>query len=360
MVLGSVGSLVNIFQGNFFGGGSSEPPWVQEMREQFKIVNRKLDRIESTLGDIKDLIEWGPYKEKSDEFLEAIASYARRLSELPAPGREERDHEVDDLVLDYRINGQGLGVKLVLFLKNGEALQQYADYTKNHRQKMLKFMKVSLGRMMQAAEMDIAFLTLQSAENDPVLKSRTEHKAALWCGYFAEVQLKMAEIDNQVKNAWEGQAKYIDIPEFIEEHDTDKMNDVNFANKLLDFLNEKYYWRNWIVIVYEKGMGEEYHRMSGFYWLWLSLEERNLVVSSVSKRSSALYSIDIISAVQPAKNTFAGIDDCEAYDVYGYLPELETFMMVVINDIHAVYTDENAVMIQNLCEDHSATVVYFG
>ena len=73
------------------------------------------------------------------------------------------------------------------------------------------------------------------------------------------------------------------------------MNNSRFAEGLRDILSEKYYWRDWVVVTYDKdAWGFDKHNMNENdpnVWLYLrdgNRRERNLVVASTSEISRNL------------------------------------------------------------------------
>ncbi len=258
VVLHSLGSLIKVV----FSEESSQPPWLKEIRLQFNLVNEKLDRIENKLHDLEALIHWVPYKQVFIDIRRKIRAYRRQLRELPAPGDATWQLKKNKLLQDYNTNaGYDLGGKLFDFFTDLDALTKYKHYLENDRPKIINSMLASYGYLMEAAEMEMSFIYLESPSNRTSVEKEWLVK---WCNRFENVELQFAKIDNMVKNAWSSQAKE-DIIEFIKQNDNDRTANAVFATQLQRKLQEKFYWRSWIVIVYDKGEGAEYLLMKGVY-----------------------------------------------------------------------------------------------
>ena len=110
--------------------------------------------------------------------------------------------------------------------------------------------------------------------------------------FFRNFQRNVAMVDEEVRDRWFSQARE-DIRSFRIDNRT--MNNGPFARNLKDFLSGKYYWRDWVVVTYDRrAEGVDTQDMNDNdpnvwpYFQDRNRPERNLVVASTSEMSRNL------------------------------------------------------------------------
>ena len=251
-----------------------------EMRESFKQFNRKLDDIKDQITDLSNHIDWKFKESKFDEYANEIDTLVEKIDQLSdyengAPAFESKKEDV------IRYCNVVHSHEFVNFLIDMNFFETYAATTKNDRRKVLDLMKVVLYYVTQAIKTDAACLHLKG---EP--QGRIDQESKDWQKEIHEFQQVMTQAGDQVKNAGHGQAKYTDIPRYLRNYHY--QSNQHFSAGLRDFLMNKYYWRDWIVISYKDIGTYDKHCVtdSHYTWHWFRTHGRNLVVSSVPEHKS--------------------------------------------------------------------------
>ena len=77
-----------------------------------------------------------------------------------------------------------------------------------------------------------------------------EEREREWNQFFDVFEHNLLEAEVNVINAWDTQAKDIDIPRLLRENYHAGYS--SLADRIKDFLADKYYWRDWLIAVYAK------------------------------------------------------------------------------------------------------------
>jgi hypothetical protein len=212
------------------------------------------------------------------------------------------------------------------------------QYTNYDRMKMQKLMSGCLGLLMTAVKVNLAYLKLTNKTGGYKME-KTE-----WEKNIKAVIEKTKSVDKQVVDAWEDQ-KFKDLKDLSAQYKDDKNQD--FANRLYEFYSKKYYWRDWIVIVYDKmekswtgKNGHDFNLCGGDEYL--EKDGRNVLTSSVPKEKAKInvgYYVDKLGSVQ-TENVVWGVH--YAWKAYEALDQMKKFsstadvcMRVVISDREA-------------------------
>ena len=251
-------------------------PMHLEMRKSFEQVNAKLDGIKDQITDLSNDIGW-KLKESTfhDKYVVTIITLSEKFKDLVDYERNSSAFESKKRDIIRYCDFQFLGHEFFNFLTDINFFESYVTSSKNDRRKVLNLMKVVVYYITQASKLDITCLYLKGEAKD-----RIDKEDDSWRSRFSEFQQLMTKIDGQVENAWVNQSRYTDIPQYLRSN-RDKSNR-DFVVGLRDFLMNKYYWRDWVVISYDDDVGTfDSHAIGRDSWAWIRQQGRTLVVASV-------------------------------------------------------------------------------
>lgn len=134
---------------------------------------------------------------------------------------------------------------------------------------------------------DLFKLLVLSVTNELAYRSIKYPKASylyqenIWKQRLHNVTARMMKFDETIKNKYHEQAEK-DILNFAKANPTSSLTNEHFSKKLYDFLVQKFYWRDWFVIVYKPISGDANHNnnVCDGYRKYRTYG-RNIVVSSV-------------------------------------------------------------------------------
>ena len=279
----------------------SPSPELLAIKQLYEVVNAKFDHMEARLTDIENGIYWGqalaPLLSCERGVRIALASFQQLLQNPPPDVDGQRNVLLDRYrsqlncphILYFAIvNDTGLSIGY-----SNNILQQGKVHLENDRTKMREFMISLIGLMYKAATMDLLYLKFRVPNN-------LNYTVQQWSNRFNQIQRKMLATDEEVYSIWYSQA----------EKDVQKLTSGNVAisNKemselLYKSLSTKYYWRDWLVIVYDPVTGGDAHYVwecGGFYKP--RYYNRNLLVSSVDN-NKPIMDINIAKSKMASLNT---------------------------------------------------------
>ena len=247
-----------------------------EMSKGFKEVNVKLEDVQDQVTTLGNIIDGQLRKQDFNAYARKIKTLSGKLDVLfdqhDLTGFESKRREfVRDYEFCYYDNNYD-SEKFVNFLTDAEFFNSYVISTGNYRRKVLDQMKVVLYYVTQATKIEAVYLRL---------KGESWGETQLWENTLTRVHSQMIEIDNRVKRAYTDQAKG-EIENFLSLRNHRGLSHSEFSNRLVNFLSEKYFWRDWFVASYDETDGDDQHAVDGWYWRWVRTNGRNLVVSSLT------------------------------------------------------------------------------
>jgi hypothetical protein len=158
------------------------------------------------------------------------------------------------------------------------------EYAKYDRKTMQRVMAGCLGLLVTAVKVKLAYLKLTNR-----LGAYHMEKGE-WEKNIKAVLKKIKSVDEEVTDAWQYQ-KRLDLKDLSAQYKND--NNQMFANRLYEFYSKKYYWRDWVVIVYNK-MAKSWTGKNGHVFKlcggdeYLEKDGRNVITSSVPKEKAKI------------------------------------------------------------------------
>lgn len=274
--LSIIESLLSIYRN--LKGNKSPSPELQAIKKLYETVNARFDNMETRFKDIQNEIQWGQAIAPLLDCETKVRTLLKRFHDLfqnPPPDVEgqrnillERyNSKCSDSLYYSIINDTGIQIGYYTnILLEGMVHLAY------DRTKIRNFMISLVGMMYKAATLDLIFINFRTPQN-------YNYTVMRWTKRFEEIQKKMLQTDTEVVSHWYFQADE-DVKKITSENIS--LNNKNLMISLYHFLTTKYYWRDWLVVVYNPIIGGDAHHVwecGGFYKP--RYYNRNLLISSV-------------------------------------------------------------------------------
>ena len=290
--LGVVGPFVDIVLGFIKGPDSAELAFMKEMMTQ---IDARFDQMDSRFNDIERLIDWSVVQVNFGQIEQKILAMSEEyehIYEVPPEATANRK----TIFLDaYDSDYQNSGYKLyhAIVEPSGKFQEKLGvsvmRFTENDRKRTQVFLLGTMQLLLQAAKIEIVYLQAkQFTHNAEFTKNEWETR-------LERVKNEFETIDEAVVNLYLSQSGK-DIDKYAT--DNSRMSNTDFANGLKNMLKDKYYWRNWLVVIYNPISGSDNHhvRQHGGH-LKFRQNGRNIVVASKDKSSPRMSSSTAQSAV---------------------------------------------------------------
>lgn len=181
---------------------------------------------------------------------------------------------------------------------------------KNNRPQTQSFMIGILQLSIRGITSEIAYKKLKYSDT---VSNYYLHE---WEQRINNVTKRMQTIDEQVKVKYHDQAG-IDINRIAAEKHT--LSNGAFSTYLYNFLIKKYFWRDWLVIIYNPINGGSNHmnkQCNGY--IKYRFQGRNMVVASVDSMATRINKTqaNIIISKLPTSYSYTSFDSCMYYGQY--------------------------------------------
>ncbi|CAH1792696.1 unnamed protein product [Owenia fusiformis] len=281
--LGALGPFVSIIMAFIPMGDSAELAFMKEM---MKKIDNRFNQMDSRFDEIERLVDWTKvavnFGQIEQKILAVDAVYERLYTSAANASQKGMM-----FTMNYESDYQNSGLKLYHAIVNRQGTFQenlgesVMRYTKNDRKKTQEFLLGVMRLLMQAAKLEIAYLTVYKYET--MAKERVE----IWEENIRIVKSNFEQIDLAVTKKYHDQSE-VDIKKLTA--DNYGISNEQFSDKLYSMLIEKYYWRNWFVVVYKAITGGDNHyvRICNGHMLFRQ-DGRNIVVSSMDKNELGKY-----------------------------------------------------------------------
>ncbi|CAC5365739.1 unnamed protein product [Mytilus coruscus] len=283
--LGVIAPFLSFIFGFIHKGPSPE---LLAIRKLHKDIDTRFDQVDAKFADVKRLINWSTVKVQFSDIEQKINAVYRKYEEMYQAPSNALNGEKQLFISNYESDFQNSGIKLYDGVMNagnvfGEGLLiPCMKYTQYDRRRCGTFSSGILKLLVRAAELELAYLQLKG------LSENVDYHTKQWKSRFDHVRSAMSHADATIAAKYHDQST-IDIDRYALDHPGDKMNNHDWANNMYNFLTQKYYWRDWMVISYKDVTGGDKHwnRACGGY-LKFRNHGRNIAVASVDKRTRHL------------------------------------------------------------------------
>lgn len=262
-------------------GAQKESKELVFMREQFAIINTKLDALDYDFIDVKNMIDWSVMKVNIGAYERSIRSLQKKLTDyLQAPPAAAKFFQ-DMFVNDYIRNYGDAALKVYVALAKDSAIFQDNLFKISRKQLKEDLKKVCefTGYILRIIERGV---TLEHAYLTAV--NRTDAQAALtkdWERRFKDLEGVAVREEKAVKGAWITQFRQ-DADEFAVRNA--HLNNRDMATSLFQFFQAKYPWRWWFVFVYtftNHNDKDRYYENCGHTFVKANVGNKVVIVNSL-------------------------------------------------------------------------------
>ncbi|XP_048757060.2 uncharacterized protein LOC125667558 [Ostrea edulis] len=261
-----------------------EDPTLTFLKEQFSRVDSNFRNMERLFGEVTNLIKSKGVKSQFSAIEQNVNTLSYRLHMLMKAPKEAVKGQKSRFISSFKVSYQNAAKKIY----NGIMTQQsFTDnipkeamqYTNYDRKQMQKVMAGCFGLLVTAVKVNLAFLELTNRKASYKMEKKE------WEKNIKKVLEKVKSVDAEVTDAWKDQ-RFRDLKDLSAQYKDD--GNKEFADRLYEFYSEKYYWRDWVVIVYNK-MAKSWTGKNGHDFSlcggddYLDMDGRNVLTSSVAK-----------------------------------------------------------------------------
>ncbi|XP_062607860.1 uncharacterized protein LOC134269662, partial [Saccostrea cucullata] len=259
------------------------------LKKEFSRVDSNFRNVERLFGKVTNLIKAKSINAQFSEIEQNVNALSDRLHMLMKAPKDAVGGQKDRFITSFRTSYLNAARKIYNGIMTKQSFTDNIpitamEYTNNDRKKMQKVMAGCVGLLLTAVKVNLAYLKLTNR----TASYKMEQKE--WETNIKNVLQKVKEVDEQVTSNYESQ-KFKDMKDLSAQYKDD--NHEQFAKRLYKFYSEKYYWRDWVVIVYDK-MEESWTGQNGHTFKlcggdkYLEKENRNIITSSVPKENSKI------------------------------------------------------------------------
>ena len=250
---------------------------------KFKQINIKLDISTAEFKKVNKVPYWttvvgsyGPYKRN---FRAAVENVNRIYSVQ----RQARENGKKHFIIQYESDFDNSVQKLYdVIVKNDQIIsdtiiQAVVQQTKNHKGKTEQFSLWFVQLVIQAIKVKVSYYGMN--------EWATDHLVTEWETKIITLRDTLQTVSDVVKSLYLSQMR-LDTKDLILNHHG--LGNQGLANKLYNFVTEKYDWRFWSVTVYDDMGGFDKHNM----WqhggtVFLHEHDKNIIIDSQSKNHAS-------------------------------------------------------------------------
>ena len=261
----------------------TESPELRAIKSLARRVDQGFDQIDTQFADIRREINWLPVRINFmaiEQKIRAVQNEFEHLSRVQASAYwAQKQIFTTNFESDYQNSGTKLYEAIMNqnYLYGSGVLQSVMEYTRYDRPKYQVFTLGLVKLLLMASKLEIAYYELKGYHEN------SQYYESIWNGRLDDVRRAIKRGDDRIVTESQEQWKR-DVERYAIENPAAEMNNDNFARTLYDFLDRKFYWLDWIVVVYNPVSGYEKHRISWCRGLKkFRFHGRNFLVSNVPK-----------------------------------------------------------------------------
>lgn len=261
---------------------SAELEAIKELKEHIDI---RFDRLEVRVSDIERIINWTAVNGVCQTIEQNIHVMSQELSDLwkvPKRGFENRKNTfMEHYGTVYTLSGK----KLYNLMKDSGTFlnnlgQSIMMYTKNDLAKMDAYIRGILKLVLEASKIELTYWNLKGDE------ANANYSKDQWINRTMSLKKTFEEIRVKVKDAYYDQSRK-DTQDIVNAHA--ELSNKDLSNLLYEELTRKYYWRDWIVLVYDPVTGGRLHGIETCDGgIFFRINGHNVVTGSVEKSKPVL------------------------------------------------------------------------
>ncbi|KAK3095644.1 hypothetical protein FSP39_017101 [Pinctada imbricata] len=264
---------------------SSPSAELKELRKRFTDIDNNFDKVFSRFEETQNLIQKVGLQVQFSHYELDILSLHSYLHDYLNEPMEDAQYYKDLFLNEYK-SGSPTDKIYIGMTETGSLTsnipQTVMKYTNYDRKKTQHILLEVLNLIKKGAMVETAYNSFKYT--DPSYAQTIYDR---WDKKFDDVINHMVEVDEQVKNMWEKAVKS-DLSAKLQDWGA-AMNNSELADALYAFLNDKYDWRDWHVVVFSDEIEEDKR-----YWIstckgfiFRKKQGKNVMVSSVDKTHAA-------------------------------------------------------------------------
>ncbi|XP_033102421.1 uncharacterized protein LOC117105404 [Anneissia japonica] len=314
--LGAIGpaiALISIFLPD------SPSPELQYMKKKFAEMDQKFDKVFTKFEEVENLIQETSLKAQYGEYEHTISALSYRLQQFLSAPTDAVQGQKETFISAYESSYGSATYKLWRGMMEDTVLsdnipETAIKYTDNNRGRVQGIMKGVTNLILQGVKVHLSYLKAKGRD------ATYEDEKNTWENNIIQLTNHMKIVDEKVTNAWYTQVE-IDLNNNLALLNGKSNSD--FADKFYAFLNEKYDWRYWNIVVYNPISGGDNHwvKWCGGYHSFRK-HGRNVVISSVDQGKVAIdteKAKKVLNTV-PTRINFGIVINFPANTVYAMLP----------------------------------------
>ncbi|XP_048752366.2 uncharacterized protein LOC125663955 [Ostrea edulis] len=266
-----------------------EDPTLKYLKEQFSKVDSNFRNMERLFVEVKNLVREKGLNAQFSEIEQNIHALSYRLHMLMTAPKDAVEGQKARFIQAFETSYHSAAKKIYDAITKERAFtdsipKEAMQYTSNDRKKVQKIMTGSLALLLSAVKVNLAYLKVTKKDASYEMEKTQMDK------FIREAAQKIKDVDTEVTNKWTTQ-RFTDLKDLSAQYKGD--NHGQFANRLYSFYTEKYYWREWVVLVYNE-MKKSWTGKNGHMFNlcggdeYLQKDGRNVITSSVPKEKSKI------------------------------------------------------------------------
>lgn len=282
---GIVGTVLGFVFSFFDSGPSAELLAIEKLNKEIAL---RFDRVDHQFTAIKHEIDWKRVELQFSAYESKIHAVGQKYLDLTASttkhdftvrknlfiGNYEQDFSNSaDKIYDGVVNEHQVFNKALF----DSAIDNFEWDRKKTQNFMLGVTKV----LMFGATLELAYYHLKY----PSQESYYRHQ---WQVKFEKFRQKMIATDHKLETQY-GHQVSIDVDRYVINHAHSSNSDI--TNHLFDVINNKYFWRNWMVMVADHSTDPAKYAVHTCGGVTNNAHGKNVVVASVPKNKAHLTSI---------------------------------------------------------------------
>lgn len=242
---GAVFHLVSLIK-TFTGDNESDE--LKFLKDQFNVVNTKMDALDYDFSEVKDLIDWSVVRVNFGEYERRIKATDRILQDYIESPLGVRNIFEDIFVRNFEMHNADAALKMYNGLVNenrvfGENLFAVARrFYQNDRLKVAEFGAYVCRIIQRGLNHEAAYFLFKKQEG------RLDDFTERWEARFQVLKKFAAKIDEEIVSTWPQQFR-LDVDKMIV-RTAAGLSPSKLANNVYNMLDNKFPWRAWVVVVF--------------------------------------------------------------------------------------------------------------
>lgn len=289
--------------------GTNESQELLAIKRLYTQMDKRFDAVDIQLSAIQKQIDWSRLKLQFGDLERNIKSdsiYLKSIYQSPIASKES---ETDFFIHAWESNCWVCALNLYHGIMGSDVgfsddILQVAMTTFEHNRPLTQTFMTGLFKLLVlSVTNELAYRSIKYP------KASYLYQEYIWKQRLHNITSRMMKFDETIKNKYHEQAEK-DILNFAKANPTSSLTNEHFSKRLYDFLVQKFYWRDWLVIVYKPIRGDAYHNnnVCDGYRKYRTYG-RNIVVSSVIQSKIPINTTEAAFIINSMTTTYQTCSD---------------------------------------------------